>query len=145
MLHYIVHLFMFYLHDGWQDDWTIQENLDIDSKNIRTWRPSFIVWLSNPVSTLVSTPVLTPFFPVSTLGVLTPVLVSQHLILNAKKCLNVKPAPLYLRITPRCTTRRHCRRTLSDGSRSSPELRMCARALRAPRIWADSGQDSGRV
>jgi hypothetical protein len=33
-------------------------------------------------------------FPVSTLGVLTPVLVSQHLILNAKKCLNVKPTPL---------------------------------------------------
>ena len=35
-------------------------------------------------------------FPVSSLGVSTPVLVSQHLILNAKKCLNVKPTPLSL-------------------------------------------------
>ena len=40
-------------------------------------------------------------FPVSTLGVLTPVFVSQHLILNAKKCLNVKPRPLVTVLGPR--------------------------------------------
>ena len=38
--------------------------------------------------------VLATCFPASSLGVSTPVLVSQHLILNAKKCLNVKPTSL---------------------------------------------------
>ena len=33
-------------------------------------------------------------FPVSTLGVSTPVLLSQHLTLNADRCINVKPRPL---------------------------------------------------